>query len=70
VANAEQAGSRMTARNFLAACLLLLIAGLVVDTLVWGWVGFFATALVGSIILLFLVFTLKWGLGRDRRRPR
>ena len=68
MANAEQAGSGMAVRDLVAGCLLLLLAGLVVDTIVWGWVGFFATVLGGLIILPFVVYALKRASEGDRRR--
>lgn len=68
VANAEQAGSRVTVRNLVAGCVLLLVAGLIFDTLVWGWVGFFATALGGLVILPLVVYALKRASERERGR--
>ena len=63
--NARQAGSRVTLRDIVAGCVLVLIAGLILDTLVWGWVGFLATALGGLIILPAVVYALKRALERD-----
>ena len=59
MANSKQAGSRMTLRDLVVGCLLLLVAGLVVDTLVWGWVGFLVTVVGGLVILPLVVYALK-----------
>jgi hypothetical protein len=59
----------VTVRDLVAGCLLLLVAGLVVDTLVWGWVGFFATVVGGLVIVPLVVYALKRASERGRGGP-